>query len=371
TSSHKVRNIVFRKKQKFNNIFDEQHCIKITPFATFRVTTCYFPVTHIDYVTTCYFPVTHIDYACKVQQIWAGKGDDDLYCDRDLEWVDDFDNAKDNGMGNVFQEDKPIDYHWLWTKRIFAEIFVIITVLQINQLDLDNLDSLSKDRQSSVSEEFQNIICQASLELSTPRQMKSNVGDMVEEAKALEHTKERAVDLNNKHQQEDWMSKYFAKGKRAFDDNNSRTKLLHFWPATISMLNSFIVKEQVIMAEIKWALKSISNQFSFRSCAGISNLFKSMFPDMCFDKALNKVAQHCQLDVLVRYFGPKGELLKDVKVSSSRYKAPLEEQSRQKLAKGATLIQKRKPSLEIKELEMKRKRVQEESSAKKMTWMLI
>uniref|UniRef100_A0A915KE77 Uncharacterized protein n=1 Tax=Romanomermis culicivorax TaxID=13658 RepID=A0A915KE77_ROMCU len=64
------------------------------------------------------------------------------------------------------------------------------------------------------------------------------------------------------------------------------------------------------------------------------------------------------------------ELLKDVKVSSSCYKAPLEEQSRQKLAEDAALVQKRKLSLVIKELEMKRKRVQEESSAKKMTWML-
>uniref|UniRef100_A0A915JCE8 Uncharacterized protein n=1 Tax=Romanomermis culicivorax TaxID=13658 RepID=A0A915JCE8_ROMCU len=98
----------------------------------------------------------------------------------------------------------------------------------------------------------------------------------------------------------DQSSSYCILCKKVYDISTNGS------PATISTLNPFIVKEQVIMAEIKWALKSISNQFSFRSCAGISDLFKSMFPDMCFDEALNKVAQRCQMDVLVRYFGPKG-----------------------------------------------------------------
>lgn len=111
--------------------------------------------------------------------------------------------------------------------------------------------------------------------------------------------------------------------------------------------NSFIVKEQVVSAEIKWALKSVYNRFSFRSCAEISDLFKSMFTDsdiaqsfsmgstklsyivsfglaphflqqlkldvkkcdfftICFDEALNKVAQRCQMDLFVRFFGPAG-----------------------------------------------------------------
>uniref|UniRef100_A0A915K862 Helitron helicase-like domain-containing protein n=1 Tax=Romanomermis culicivorax TaxID=13658 RepID=A0A915K862_ROMCU len=93
-------------------------------------------------------------------EIEAGKGDGDLYCDEDLEWVDDFDNAEDNGMDDMvkkhtggkrdkvsarefyrylfqFREDNPTDYHWLWTKRTLAELFVIITCNKIERHEMD------------------------------------------------------------------------------------------------------------------------------------------------------------------------------------------------------------------------------------------
>ena len=112
-------------------------------------------------------------------------------------------------------------------------------------------------------------------------------------------------------------------------------------------MTSFLLKEQILKSEILWALKSTSSRFSYRSCTGLSELFSTMFPDseiavgfsmgktklayivtyglayhfreeirselnksdyftVCFDEALNKIAQSCQMDILVRYFGPHG-----------------------------------------------------------------
>lgn len=118
-------------------------------------------------------------------------------------------------------------------------------------------------------------------------------------------------------------------------------------PSPSSTLNTFIIKDSVISAEIRWALKTVASRFSFRSCSDVGEIFKLMFPDsataqnfsmgktklaytvafglaphfkhlikqcvassdfivLSFDEAFNKVAQKCQMDILVRFFDKSG-----------------------------------------------------------------
>ena len=44
-------------------------------------------------------------------------------------------------------------------------------------------------------------------------------------------------------------------------------------------MDSYVAKESVIKAEIIWVLKNIMSGFLLRSCDGISDCFKKMFPD--------------------------------------------------------------------------------------------
>ena len=44
-------------------------------------------------------------------------------------------------------------------------------------------------------------------------------------------------------------------------------------------IDSYVAKESVIKAEIIWVLKNIMSGFLLRSCDGISDCFKKMFPD--------------------------------------------------------------------------------------------
>lgn len=44
-------------------------------------------------------------------------------------------------------------------------------------------------------------------------------------------------------------------------------------------LSSYVSKNDVLDAEIKWSLKTVNNHYSFNSCEGVSSLFKDMFPD--------------------------------------------------------------------------------------------
>ena len=44
-------------------------------------------------------------------------------------------------------------------------------------------------------------------------------------------------------------------------------------------MSSYVAKESVIKTEIIWILKNVMSGFSLRSCDGMSNCFKEMFPD--------------------------------------------------------------------------------------------
>ena len=44
-------------------------------------------------------------------------------------------------------------------------------------------------------------------------------------------------------------------------------------------MDYYVAKESVIKAEIIWVLKNVMSGFSLRSCDGISDCFKEMFPD--------------------------------------------------------------------------------------------
>ena len=108
-------------------------------------------------------------------------------------------------------------------------------------------------------------------------------------------------------------------------------------------MTEFVVKKEVIAAEILWVLRIIMKLESYNSCKDDSNIFKMMFPDstiatnfsmgpdkasylinyglspyfqkllidellncevfvVCFDEALNKIAQKGQMDLHVRFW---------------------------------------------------------------------
>ena len=46
------------------------------------------------------------------------------------------------------------------------------------------------------------------------------------------------------------------------------------------MLDDLVQQEIMVQsAEIQWALAVVQNHFSFRSCLGINDLYREMFPD--------------------------------------------------------------------------------------------
>ena len=47
----------------------------------------------------------------------------------------------------------------------------------------------------------------------------------------------------------------------------------------ISTLDSYVMSDAVTDTETRWMLKNVLSYFSFRSCNGLSGLFKAMFPD--------------------------------------------------------------------------------------------
>ena len=109
------------------------------------------------------------------------------------------------------------------------------------------------------------------------------------------------------------------------------------------VMSAYVSNEDVMRAEILWAIKSVMAHFSFRASIDIGNLFESMFPDsdiakkfacsktkmnylicfglapyfrekllqkikksecvaISFDESLNKEFQTEQMDIIVRYF---------------------------------------------------------------------
>ncbi|XP_023209542.1 uncharacterized protein LOC111612544 [Centruroides sculpturatus] len=110
-----------------------------------------------------------------------------------------------------------------------------------------------------------------------------------------------------------------------------------------STLTPFVIKDDVIKAEITWTLAVVKKKMSLNSCSDIKNIFKKMFPDspiatqfqlgpdkasyiinygiahyfreklinavtscnnitISFDKSLNKVAQRTQMDLVIKYW---------------------------------------------------------------------
>lgn len=108
---------------------------------------------------------------------------------------------------------------------------------------------------------------------------------------------------------------------------------------------NFYKSDHVNKAEILWCLNVVNKGMSLRTCDGVQDLFRSMFPDsevakvfsmgrdkvgytiafglfpafkkelvdnisdvddlsLCFDEALNRIAQRCQLDLIVKYWCP-------------------------------------------------------------------
>ena len=58
-------------------------------------------------------------------------------------------------------------------------------------------------------------------------------------------------------------------------------------------LKSFVVSSAVMAAEIKWASKIVTLQFSFRSCLDINKLFLSMFSDSHIAKSFKLSKTKC------------------------------------------------------------------------------
>lgn len=107
-------------------------------------------------------------------------------------------------------------------------------------------------------------------------------------------------------------------------------------------LSSFLHKDDVTKAEVMWTLKTVMSNYSYNSAAGLNEIFKFMFPDseiakkfqlgstkmayltrfglapyfksrlmeqvsncdhfvLAFDESLNKVTQHGQMDLHIRF----------------------------------------------------------------------
>ena len=108
-------------------------------------------------------------------------------------------------------------------------------------------------------------------------------------------------------------------------------------------LDSYVISDSTLNAEILWCLKVSTAHFSLRSCEGLGKLFKTMFPDSdfaskfslgktkcgylinyglkpyfrevltkdinrspfysySFDESMNPVLQNCQMDVVIRFW---------------------------------------------------------------------
>ena len=83
-------------------------------------------------------------------------------------------------------------------------------------------------------------------------------------------------------------------------------------------MNSYIAKESVIKAEIIWVLKNIMSGFSLRSCDGISDCFKEVFPDSKITNKFSLARTKCSYMityVIAPYFASL--LLEDVKHSDN------------------------------------------------------
>lgn len=133
----------------------------------------------------------------------------------------------------------------------------------------------------------------------------------------------------------------FASKKNALEDCASSPKTSNLMSENKSLSN-FLVQEQSSKAEILWALKLVASHSSFNAFNDIAELFTNMFTDseiakkctlgrtkmsyiicyglapffqqslqksvsnkkfvVCFDEALNRISQKCQMDLIIRYW---------------------------------------------------------------------
>ena len=83
-------------------------------------------------------------------------------------------------------------------------------------------------------------------------------------------------------------------------------------------MDSFVAKESVIKAEIIWVLKNVMAGFSLRSCNGISDCFREMFPDIKIANNFSLARTKCSYMityVIAPYFASL--LLEDIKHSDN------------------------------------------------------
>ena len=116
-----------------------------------------------------------------------------------------------------------------------------------------------------------------------------------------------------------------------------------------SQMDNFVSKESALKAEILWAIKSVASHHSYNSSKDISHILQLTFPDskiaksitlspskisyiisfglseyfslalksdigdsklvVCFDEAMNKIAQKGQMDIILRYWSKTSNLV--------------------------------------------------------------
>ena len=71
-------------------------------------------------------------------------------------------------------------------------------------------------------------------------------------------------------------------------------------------IDSYLLKDDVTKAEIRWCMRTIMKQSSYNSCEKLKDLFCDMFPDskiaVSIDEVFNSVSNLKQLDVHLVYF---------------------------------------------------------------------
>ena len=99
-------------------------------------------------------------------------------------------------------------------------------------------------------------------------------------------------------------------------------------------IDGMVARENVIRAEIRWALKTVEYHFSMRSCDGISGLFQVMFPDSEIAKKFQLSRTKCGYVInhgLAPHF--KSVLIEDIQ-KSPFYTTLFDESLNKKLQRG-------------------------------------
>jgi len=60
-----------------------------------------------------------------------------------------------------------------------------------------------------------------------------------------------------------------------------------------SSIGEMVSKENVLRAEVRWVLKTVESKYTQRSCDGLNELFKEMFPDSTIAKKFQLSRTKC------------------------------------------------------------------------------